>query len=128
MVSLPNIIILLVNMLQILMKRRLHEKPRKRGNGNNLPAVAPSSGLFVGSPQNRRAKGEGQVVRTVRNRGRELLLLSSLPCPYLPESLDVHSCELGQKLAIGQFEDNAALTSHFKENLQFQTRSVISYK
>lgn len=39
--SLPNIIILLVNMLQILMKRRLPQKPWKLVNGNNLAAVAP---------------------------------------------------------------------------------------
>lgn len=31
---------------------------------------------------------------------------------------------LGQKHAIGQFENNAALTSHFKENLQFQTNQL----
>lgn len=81
--SLPNIIILLVNMLQILMKRRLPQKPRELGNGNRRAAVAPcscSSSTF----QSRTAKGRETGGHNTVGRSGKALPSAGIPRPCLP--------------------------------------------
>lgn len=82
--SLPNIIILLVNMLQILMKRRLPRKPRELDNGNRREAAAPSSCCASFTFQSGTAKGRKRGGQNTVGRRGEGLPWAVIPRPRLP--------------------------------------------
>lgn len=82
--SLPNIIILLVNMLQILMKRRLPQKPRELGNGNRRAAVAPCSCCSSYIFQSRTAKSRETGGQNTGGESGKALPSAVIPRPCLP--------------------------------------------